>query len=104
MSLFGSPEKHAANPPETWVVAKAGNRVWHLKTADGTVLDSFTTRKAAEAARETGFTADLYAKEKRWYAGENVPPWKPYAQVKEEQERNRQWQAARAANRTGEIK
>ena len=66
-------EEHAANPPQTWVAVKAAARLWHLNTAGGVTLDSFATRKAAEAARESGWAADLYEKERRWYAGENVP-------------------------------
>jgi hypothetical protein len=78
MSLFSGPEEHAANPPSSWQVVKAGPRLWHLTTRDGGVLKSEQTKTAAEAERESGFYVNLYEKERRWYAGEPVPGWKPY--------------------------
>lgn len=77
MSLFSGPAEHAANPPESWQVARLG-RVWQLRTAGGGVLDSYPTKRAAEAARADSNIARLYAKETRWYAGEPVDGWKPY--------------------------
>lgn len=77
MSLFGGRAEHAANPPDTWNVVRSGNR-WNLITTAGAVLDSFDRKRDAEAGRITGFAADLYAKETRWYAGETIPGWKPY--------------------------
>lgn len=77
MSLFAGPVEHGANPPRTWRVVRNGRR-WNLTTADGGVLDGFDRKRDAEAARTTGFTADLYAKEARWYAGEAVDGWQPY--------------------------
>jgi hypothetical protein len=70
------PETHAENPPATWRVGKCGRR-WSLTDAAGAVLESFDTKRAAEAARTSGHSAELYEKERRWYAGENVPGWKP---------------------------
>jgi hypothetical protein len=74
--IFASPAEHAANPPHTWTVCKRG-RKWALCALDHP-LDFFDTKKAAEAAKTTGFIANLYEKERRWYAGEPVSGWKPY--------------------------
>lgn len=85
MSLFADPIVHAANPPTTWVVRKASARCWQLTVIRGDgvdVIDTFTTRRAAEEARTTGSAARLYADEARWYAGENIRGWKPYAEVR----------------------
>jgi hypothetical protein len=75
--LFRSPAEHAANPPTTWTVNRTGRR-WQLRTAAGGVLDAFDRKVDAETARTRGAVADLYAKETRWYAGENMHGWKPY--------------------------
>ena len=80
MSLFNGPEQHTANPPETWTVARRGCQ-WALCTAADVELQRFPTNRAAEGARTTGFFAELYAKEKRWYAGESVPGWRPCSEV-----------------------
>lgn len=77
MSLFRDPAEHAANHPQTWTVQRSGRR-WQLCAA-GVVLDTFDRKADAEAAARTeGPLARLYAKETRWYAGENVEGWKPY--------------------------
>ena len=78
MSMFANPEEHAANPPQSWQVAKAADRCWQLTTKDGAVLHSYTTRHAAEAARVSGPYVTFYDRETRWYAGHPVPGWKPY--------------------------
>lgn len=79
MSIFASPEEHAANPPSTWEVRQWG-RKWVLVCTKWpiTTLATFTTMREAKQAKITGFLADLYAKESRWYAGESVDNWKPY--------------------------
>lgn len=88
MSLFSGPEEHDANPPESWEVVKVMDRLWHLRPAGADYcLDSFTTRKAAEARRTAGFEFELWHKEARWYAGETVPGWRPYCEVRAERER-----------------
>lgn len=100
MSLFSSPEEHAVNSPDTWLVVKGGVRdSWHLTTTAGVVLEMKTTRRAAEAAREGGFCARLYDVERRWYAGDQVANYRPWAEVKAEQERNAARQAVRLAAR-----
>lgn len=82
--LFSGPEAHAANPPDSWVVVKVVDRCWHLRTKDGGVLETRTTRRAAEECRTSGFVAELYEKERRWFAGENVHPWRPWAEIEAE--------------------
>lgn len=81
MSLYANPDEHAANPPETWEVAKVAERQWHLRDRDGFTLDGFDTKRAAEQARTDSFWTRLYEQERRWYAGEPVAGWKPYAEV-----------------------
>jgi len=75
--MLFKPEDHANNPPETWQVVKVAERCWHLRTKDGGTLDSQPTKKAAEALKVEGFYVNLYEKERRYYAGEDVPGWKP---------------------------
>lgn len=83
MSLFASPEEHAANPPSTWVVKKAAPRLWHLCTKEGIVLSyGHATKKEADSLMTSGFYVNLYNDETRWYAGESVRNWIPYSQLK----------------------
>lgn len=81
MSIFSGPDEHAANPPSTWRVVRRENRGWHLTLSDDSVLETFSTKREALAAREGGFLFDLYGKESRWYAGDDIEGWKPYAEV-----------------------
>ncbi len=99
MSLFASPAEHAANPPATWEVHRAGPKLWRLTTASGTVLDVFTTRRGAEGEREDGHLVSQYNAEGRWYAGEPVRGWRSWADVSAEHDRIAARQAARAAQR-----
>lgn len=87
MSIFASPAEHAAHPPSSWTVRKHG-RKWGLFIGNEHPADTFLTKRQAEAAKTTGFLADLYAKELRWYAGEAVYGWKPYAVCLAERLRN----------------
>jgi hypothetical protein len=81
MSLFRDPIEHAANPPATWRVERSGY-VWRVTTKDGTVLSTGDRTKTRAIERcERGFFVTLYAKEARWYAGEQVSGWKPYREV-----------------------
>lgn len=97
MSLFSGPQEHAANPPLSWQVVKAGTRVWDLRTTAGVVLQTFTTRRDAEGARLQGWLVDLYEKERRWYGGEPVANWRPWADVRAEHERTAAKRARRVA-------
>lgn len=94
MSLFANgPAAHAANPPESWQVVKLSERRWALATKDavdpvrnaGERLDTFKTKREAEEAKVSGFMAKLWAKESHWYAGTNVPGWKPWAELEAKQ-------------------
>lgn len=78
MALFRTPQEHADNPPSTWVVAKKADRVWAIRLADGTEINSFSTRKEALERIAKGFYPDLYEKERRWFAGEKVRGWRSY--------------------------
>lgn len=89
MSLFSGPEEHAANLPETWVAVRSTHsyQPWRLETKDGGVLQSgLATKRATEALKSEGFYVNLYEKESRWYAGESVAGWRPYADVTAERE------------------
>jgi hypothetical protein len=79
VSLFAGPAEHTANPPESWTIVKRGERSWALVLTNGDTLDTFPSKRAAVEATETGRYVELYRKESRWYAGESIPGWKPYA-------------------------
>jgi hypothetical protein len=86
MALHMTPQEHDADPPSNWTVRKAGRR-WQLISGRGGVLDTFDTKTQAEAAKAYGFMFDLYQKEGRWFRGEPVSGWRPYADIKAERER-----------------
>lgn len=91
MSLFADPEKHVAHPPQSWTVEPASAGRWQLRAA-GAVLDMFPRKRDAEQARASGRLVELYAKESRWYRGESVAGWKPYAVCRAEAEAvRRRW-------------
>ena len=100
MSLFSGPEEHAANPPASWTVAKAGRECWQLRTAAGVHLGGrYTTRRAAEADKVSGFYVRLYEQERRWYAGEPVAGWRPYSDIQAERvRREARWPQTAAAS------
>lgn len=104
MALFATPEIHAANGPETWQIVKLADRRWGLVTAgwtlaEGVPLETFTLKRDAEAARLDGWAATLWEKERRWFAGETIPGWKPFAEVMAESARTEARMAARMAER-----
>ncbi len=82
MSLFSGPEEHAANPPETWRIVKAAERVWNVCPKDSDdVITSCKRKIDAEMLKEPfSWLYAAYAKEGRWYAGENISGWRPYAE------------------------
>jgi len=98
MSLHATPEDHQADPPSAWIVRKAGERSWHLDSSlpDGGTLGYFERRRDAEQAKISGPEASLYEREGRWFAGEPVANWRPYAEIAAER-------AARLA-RTGSAR
>ena len=79
--MFRDPEEHAANPPESWRVVKGADRLWFVETTGGTVLSHHHTRREALDRTQTGFSVNLWEKERRWYAGEQVAGWRPYAEL-----------------------
>lgn len=106
MSIFPTPEQHAANGPDTWRVVKTGSH-WALVNKDATdeqasyagdIIDTFATKSAAEQARIDGWAANMWRKEARWYAGASIGGWKSWAEVKADNERV----AARIAERQAE--
>lgn len=104
MSLFSTPEQHAANGPDTWRVEKVRDGLWAIVTATGDPqlggdrLETYPTRKSAVEGLTDGWAARLWEKERRWYAGESIPGWKSWAEVKAEHERIE----ARKAEREGQ--
>lgn len=81
MAIHLNPKEHDADPPQGWIVRKAGKALWHLLSRDGGVLDRFTTKKDAEAAKTAGRIFNLYQKEGRWFKGDTPAGWRPYALV-----------------------
>ena len=79
MPLFGSPEEHAANPPESWEVEKRAEGIWHLKPKGAEYnIDSYPTKKAAEADKREGHWVRQYQSDSDWYAGKPQAGIKPY--------------------------
>lgn len=78
--MLFSPQDHASNPPSTWQVVKAADRTWHLTTSTGGVLDSYPSKSAALADKESGPLVSLYEQEARWIAGATIPNWRPFAE------------------------
>jgi hypothetical protein len=99
MSLFTTPEENTANPPSTWVVTKVVTGRWNLCVASGGVLESFTTKKAAEAATTEGFMFNMWTEEAAWYAGVTKPGRKSWAECFAEREATEVWLAAKAEAR-----
>jgi hypothetical protein len=99
MSLFTTPEENTANPPSTWVVAKAAPGRWNLCVADGGVLESFTTKKAAEAATTEGFMFKMWTEEAAWYAGVTPTGRRSWVECLAEREATEAFLAAKAEAR-----
>lgn len=109
MSLFSSPEEHAANPPETWRIVKYG-RGFAIVTKDTTdemvqrggisTLDHFERKRDAVAAlsgETRSWALTQYERDGRWYAGETPPGRRSWAECKADQERAAQRKAEREA-------
>lgn len=75
------PETHADNPPSTWTVVRRAPKLYAVVTKDGVELETRKTKREAAALLTSGFCVDLYEKERRWYAGETVAGWRPFAEV-----------------------
>lgn len=108
MSLFNGPEEHAANPPESWQIVRvpSGTRArFALKISEHQPHpETFATRGDAENERTKGHTRRLYDDETRWYAGESVRGWRPWAEVKADQERHAAYSAERERMRNAPYK
>lgn len=84
MSLFATPELHAANPPESWEIRRIarGRSVTYciIIQAGGNPVDTFGTRRDAEStvSNPDSWLRRMYEKERRWYAGESIPGWEPF--------------------------
>lgn len=109
MSLFESPEDHAANPPETWRIVKYG-RGFAFVTKDTTdemvqrggisTLDHFERKRDAVAAlsgETRSWALTQYERDTRWYAGETPPGQRSWAECKVDRERAAQRKAEREA-------
>jgi len=83
MALFSGPTEHAANPPETWKAVRVGDRNWQLVTLSGTVINSYASKAQADGSIDLVWRV-IYDREARWYAGEPITGWKPWAAVKAE--------------------
>ena len=99
MALHHDLAAHEADPPSSWTVAKRGSG-WALLSSQGHVLDRFSTKKAAEAARHSGWLAKMYADEGHWMRGGSVHLWRPYAEIVAERARNAE-RHGRARRRRG---
>ena len=99
MSLHSTPEDHDADPPSGWRVVKVAGPAWHLVSSlsDDYVFASYLRKRDAEAARTDSPHVRLYEREGRWFAGEPVSGWKPYAAIEAERERRAEWLAGREA-------
>lgn len=76
--MYLTPEDHAANPPSSWQVTKAGPRLWRVVDNNGDVITTCPTRREAEEEKTSGSYVKLYEKQGRWFRGEHVPGWRPY--------------------------
>lgn len=81
MALHRTPEDHEKDPPEAWQVVKVAERCWHLDSSLGWTIGYYTTKHAAEADKVSGPHVSLYEREGRWFAGEPVSNWRPYAEL-----------------------
>ena len=84
MALHHTAVEHDADPPSAWRVQKQRvGRRWNLVDARGAVLDDFETRKAAEAAKHSGFwLKSVYADEGRRFHPPASLDWEPSREVK----------------------
>lgn len=68
--MYVLPEVHAVNGPDTWTVEKVADRTWHVKDRHGATMDTYTTKRAAQADIEPGGLLHARYDEKgAWFAG-----------------------------------
>lgn len=65
---------HFANPPATWTVHKVDTKTWHIRAADGAIIDRFTTKRAAEQGRIDGTYVKMWHQKTAWYMGTSTDP------------------------------
>ena len=73
---------YIASPPESWVVEKAGDRLWHLKlkAGDENPIASYETRTRAEEDRSPGgYYFKMYHDDLNWMNGDNSKGYAPYS-------------------------
>ncbi len=86
MTIFRNPEEHTAHPPSSWWVVKKADRVWWLTCGDGEYpLESFSTKRAAELAREVGWLVKQYEADGRWYEGETPAGHRSWSECRMDQ-------------------
>lgn len=65
---------HFTHTPQTWTVRKRAAGRWSVVDQDDNVVDSTTTRKAAEEARRNGTYVKLWNSRTAWYLGNATDP------------------------------
>lgn len=65
---------HFANPPASWTVHKVDTRTWHIRAADGAIIDRFTTKRDAEQGRVDGTYVKMWHQKSAWYMGASSDP------------------------------
>lgn len=115
MSLFTTPEQHAANGPDTWRIVKYG-RGFAIVTKDVTdemvqrggipILTHCERKRDAVAILEphvNSWLVQAYEKEGRWYAGETPPGQRSWAECKAEKEKRDAAAAKRRAQERRKV-
>ena len=64
-----APLSHTNNPPHTWTVVKAAERVWQVRDNDGGVRTSAKTKREATELLTSGFYFKLWHDRDAWYKG-----------------------------------
>ena len=84
-----APQEHADNPPETWTVAKAGDRLWHVLAPYGYVITSAKTKREATLCLTEGFYFKLWHDRDAWYKGHTPTGHNSWIDEHARQERNK---------------
>ena len=89
MSYYESPEQLAANPPETWRVAKRGERFALYIDDSDSPLATFITKREALAERDDpqSRTRRDLERERLWYEGVTPAGWNSWAECLAQRER-----------------
>ena len=65
---------HFTHTPQTWTVCKRAARSWSVTDQDGQTVESTSTRKAAEEARQSGTYVKLWNARAAWYLCTDTDP------------------------------